>query len=297
MFRISLLFACAAAALAQPGERTVMSGNMILRSGVVFDYRAVLRPAGTSLKGFGAGGVLTDSKGNIIHRYMIDENNKLYFGYDVVVGSADVAGAYLVTFQPLSDVEKIRETAGLKPAPPPLFPAPQMMHDGEIIELDLMVNPDGNRRLTDIIAIQMHESAPQAAKTIAAPRDFTVDDGPINFDTTRYSFWERGQEYKGMSGFTGKPGKTLWFTIPGDGHYVVSLTPHEGFAKSGTIRDNVVAFGDSGMQYELRLRTPVAGAGKAWNLYVMHSSGSVWDHVSGMQFGTDRLENLLTGSK
>jgi len=50
--RISLLLVCVLAALAQPPEKVVMSGSADLRSGGVLYFRSVLRPPGTSMKGY-----------------------------------------------------------------------------------------------------------------------------------------------------------------------------------------------------------------------------------------------------
>jgi hypothetical protein len=226
---------------------------------------------------------------------MIDRNSGSYFGYDVTVGTPDATGAYLVTFKPLTHVEQIDDAANLRLEVLPKYPAPQMVHDGETIELDLMASPDGKRKLIDIIAIRFHEPPPAAARTNAAPRDFTVDDGPVAFDTTQWTFWKQGQQVQGQTGFTGKPGATLWIAIPGQGRYILSLIAHEGFTKSGTVRDNVVSFEDAGQRYELRFNSPIAGAGKAWNLYVMHDAGYRPDlfHRSSVDAGTDRLDNLL----
>lgn len=291
MFRTSLFFLCALTALTQPAEQAVMNGNATLPSGAVFQFRSVLRPPGVSMRGFGAGGIFTDS--NMVHRYMIDEDNHLCFGYDVVIGTPDSRGAVLVTFQPLSATNRINGISRLQAAPPPKLPAPQTLRNGEALELDLMVSLDETKRLTDIIAIETHESKPVAAQTTTTPRDYTVDDGPITWDASRYSFWKQGQETQ-TPGFTERPGKTLWLAVPGEGRYILSLTPHEGFTKAGTVRDNVVAFEVSGKQYELRFRSPIAGANKAWNLYVMSTPPRAADAPKGIQFGTDRLENLLT---
>ena len=292
MFRTSLLLVCVLAALAQPPEKVVMSGSATLQSGAVLDFRSVLRPPTTSMKGLGAGGVFSDSKRNIVHRYMIDEDSKSYFGYDVLIGSADSAGTFLVTFQPLTGEESVKTLARLKPAPRPQFPPPQSMRSGEAIELDLMVSPDGKKRLTDVIAIESSRATPAAAQSTVTPRDYTVDDGPITFDISRYSLWRQGKEVE-YSGFTGKPGYTLWLDVPQEARYILSLVPHEGFRKEGAVRDNVVAFEDSGHSYELRLRSPVAGAGKAWNLYVLRAPEKPSGPPGVIKFGTDRLENLL----
>jgi hypothetical protein len=268
-----------------------MSGNATVSSGALLDFRSVLRPPAASLKGLGAGGIFTDSGRNVVHRYMIDESAKTYFGYDILIGIPDSAGSFLVTFQALTQTERIEEIAGLRPAATPAFPAPQFMRDGEAIELDLMVSPDGTNRLTDVIAIESRRTRPPAAQTTVPPRDYSIDDGPITFDVSRYSLWRQGKEVN--SGFTGKPGYTLWLIVPGEARYILSLIPHEGFRKQGTIRDNVAAFEDSGRTYELRFRSPVAGAGKAWNLYVMRASEKPSGIPAQISFGTDRIENLL----
>jgi len=166
------------------------------------------------------------------------------------------------------------------------------MRNGEAIELDLMVSPDGMKRLTDVIAVESSRAIPAAAPSATAPRDYAIDDGPISFDTSRYSLWRQGEEVK-YSGFTGKPGYTLWLDVPQEARYILSLVPHEGFRKEGAVRDNVIAFEDSGHKYELRLRSPVAGAGKAWNLYVLRAPEKPSGPPGVIKFGTDRLENLL----
>jgi hypothetical protein len=271
-----------------------MSGTATLKSGALFIFRSVLRPADASMAGFGEGGILGDGFGfeNTVHRYMIDRNSHEYFGYDAVIGAADTTGAFRVTFQPLTHIEQIDEAANLHLLVLPKYPAPQIMHNGETIELDLMVSPDGTRKLTDIIVIRL--PALPAAKTSGAARDFTLDDGPITFDTSHWTFWKQGQQFQGMLGFTGKPGATLWVTMPGQGRYILSLTAHEGFTKSGAVRDNVVSFADAGQQYELRFQSPIAGAGKEWNLYVMHDvTYTSASGAAGVFVGTDRLDNLV----
>jgi len=306
MFRISLFFLFVSVVAAQtarvgagrdgtPSESTVMSGNSVLKSGAVFVFRSVLRPAVNSKTGLGAGGIFSDSSGDTIHRYMIDESSGSYFGYDVVLGTPNTAGAYLVTFRPLSHVEQIDGAASLKLTVLPKYPAPRPVRNGETLELDLMVSPDGTRKLVDIITIRFPEPPPTAAKANAAARDFTVDDGPVTFEAAQWTFWKQGQKYDGPAGFTGKPGATLWIAIPGQGRYILSLSQHEGFTRSGMVRDSVVAFEDAGQRYELRFQNAIAGVGKAWNLYVMHDVNYRPDAIrEGMvSAGTDRLDNLL----
>jgi hypothetical protein len=163
----------------------------------------------------------------------------------------------------------------------------------DIIELNLMFSSDGKQRLTDYIEIQGRSSEPAAATTTTEPRDFSLDDGPVSVDSWRMAIWIDGQKSQGISGFTEKPGATFWVAPPGQGRYVLPLTPHEGFVKSGSIRDNVIGFEAGGRQYEIRFMTPIAGAGKAWNLYVLHDQTYQSQLTNGTSVGIDRLENLL----
>jgi hypothetical protein len=295
MLKISLVFAFVAVAIAQTpaSDREIMAGSGQLKSGPVLAFRSMLTPAGTPTKGLGGGGIWTDA--NTMHRYMIDRSNRLYFGYDLVLGTRDATGGYVATFRLLSQTEHLdsEEIAGMKFMMLPKYPSPQLVHDEDTIAVDLMVSADGSQRLTDYIRILGRR--PPAAKTTAEPRDFTIDDGPVTFDITQLTFWKQGQLYRGMSGFTGKPGATLWVAIPGRGRYILSLVSHEGFTKAGTIRDNVAAFTDSGQQYEMRFQSPIAGAGKAWNLYVMHDSAFRQDllHRASVEMGTDRLDHFI----
>ncbi len=305
MLRTSLIFALAASGLAQthaPGfngmpasEREIMSGSGHTKSGLTIAFRSVLTPAGASWSGLGEGGIWVDAE--TMHRYMIDRKDNLYFGYDLAIGEKDASGARLVTFKPLTETSRIDPSeipAGMKLMELPKYPPAEAIRGEETLALDLMVSADGKQRLTDYIKIL--SSPPPAARTAADLRDFTIDDGPVIFDTTQWTFWEQGQQYQGAYGFTGKPGATLWVAIPGKGRYVLSLAPHEGFTKSGAVRGNVVTFGDSGRQYEIRFQSPVAGAGKAWNLYVKHDLSYVANQGTSMiQIGVDRLENLVAG--
>jgi len=295
MLRTSLLLVLATAALAQTDRlanlgcgREVISGAGSLGSGLGIRYRTVLTPADASLGSFGEGGIAVGP--NAFRRSMLDRSSGRSFGYDLTIAASGNGNSYVATFQPLSD----KSSGGtLRPLPLPKYPAPQVVRDGDIIELDLMVSPDGKQRLTDYIEIQGRASEPAAATTTAEPRDFSLDDAPVKVDAWGMTIWIDGQKFQGISGFTEKPGATFWVAPPGQGRYVLSLTPQEGFVKSGSIRDNVIGFEAGGRQYEFRFMTPIAGAGKAWNLYLLHDQTYQSRLSDGISVGVDRLEHLL----
>lgn len=297
MLRTSVLFLLSVgllpvAGLAQPpAGKQIMSGLTTLPSGVTIRFWTVATPASADWSGLGQGGISADA--NAMHRIMIDKRNGAhsYFGYDLVIGNVDGANGYLATFQPLSG----RDTGGanLTRAADPKFPPPQPVHDGDVMELDLMVSADGKQKITDYIEFLAHEPEPAAPAATGEPRDFAVDDGPVAFQAQKFTVWIDGQKVSGMSGFTGKPGATFWIALPGQGRYVLSLVPHDGFIKSGAVRDNALSFQDGGRTYEVRFMGPIAGAGKAWNLYLLHDTSYIPNPNLRIATGTDRLENLL----
>jgi hypothetical protein len=61
------------------------------------------------------------------------------------------------------------------------------------------------------------------------------------------------------------------------------------------VRDNVISFEASGRPCEIRFLTPVAGDGKAWNLYVMHDPAFLakQNQRANLITGTGRLDELV----
>jgi len=291
MLRIGLLFSLGLCAVAQPpGGQILMSGSGTLKSGVTIRFKTVATPAGIDWSSFGEGGISDDA--NAIHRVLVDTAHNLIFGYDLVIGRGDAQSGYLATFQTLSKAHLIGRAgdAYLSQAPDPRFPPPQVLHDGDVIPLDIMVSPDGKQKITDYLEFLTHEPQADQAAALAEPIDFTVDDGPITFQAGKFAVMIDGQRYAGVTAFTGKPGATFWIAFPGQGRYILSLVPHEGFSRNGAVRGSTVTFQGNGHDYEVCLTAPIAGAGKAWNLYVLHDPAYAAQTV---KTGTDRLDNLL----
>jgi len=124
------------------------------------------------------------------------------------------------------------------------------------------------------------------------PQDFSVDDAPISIKLP-FKLFINSKEYQGHAiGWHLDVGSTMWLALPGRGRYILSLVPRAGydFSKTGSIRNHVIMFNAGGDEYEIRTSGPVAGSGKAWNLYVLHQSA--WE-PKGPLFGVERLDNLL----
>lgn len=298
-----LFLMCAFAAAAQCG-REIASG-MAGFKGITIRYRTCVVPdtKDPAIRLMGSG---TANGANAINRFIYDKNTESHFGYSMTVEAVDTAGNYRVTFGPM-DVARVanalKAVAGdlpLNAAPMPAFPAPTIVHSGDTVALDLMVSPDGQHKIVDYLEIVGHNSSPEpsTAAMRAEPRDFTVDDGRVRFEMRPADLRVNGRKYDGVRAFTGSnDGATFWLSVPDHGRYILSLVPHDGFVKAGSIRDNVIAFQAEGQSYELRLAGTIAGTPDgAWNLYVFHDAGyhPAVDMAKGIWIGMDRLDNLIS---
>ena len=306
MIRNSLLLFIASAALAQPSIGTtsyddipsqgkmIMAGSASLGKAAYIRYKTTITAESVLPAGFN--GVRTGS--NLVHRFIVRQQEGSYLGYDLVLGPGDATNGYQISFQPLSIAAQDLPMAGgktLVPMPLPQYPPPQIVHDGDIVVLDLMVSADGTQKLTDYIQFSVKMPEPQAAASTAAARDFTLDDGPVHFQVEQARFLVDGQPFRGSAGFQTRPGSTFWFAIPNQGRYILSLAPHDGFIQNGEVRDNVIRFADAGHQYEVRTLERIAAPGGAFHLYMRHDLSyqpkpGAENRISG---GVDRLENLL----
>ncbi len=143
---------------------------------------------------------------------------------------------------------------------------------------------------------QIREPGP--APSAPAPRDFTPDDGaPALHFSGPIRLYRNGLKIQDGLGYTVREGATIYFVVPGQGRYVLSLAPFEGFRKLGAIRDHALSFQVGSDSYEMRTGGPILGAGKAWNLYLYHDPRFKSDvKVSPAIYGgVDRLENLVRG--
>jgi len=291
MVRISLFLICALAAMGQPSESrpgTLQSGSAGMYSngvGFRFHYTTVVEPPPAHMSDIRlTGGVKIDHM--TVHRQLNDEVHQQYFGYDLTAVSGPGPGQYTVTISPLT-----AQSTTLTPVPLPKYPPPTVVNEGDTIALDILVSPDGKQKVVDYFQLSGGQSAIPATST-AEPRDYTPDDGAVHINGDRMVVLVNVQPATTRTGLTVKPGATIWLSAPNQGRYILSLLPHDGFQKAGTVRDNVISFQYDGPPYEVRTVDPILGSKGAWNLYVMHDA-QFQSRTDGIYLGLDRLENLL----
>jgi len=304
MLRNSLFLLLCAAAVAQEQIKTTQeldSGSGLLDSGIKLIYKTAIEPPLRNSAFLPMGGAFRVS-GDAMRHFIYDKAAQSYFGYEMTVLPGDDPKSRRVSFGPLA-LSEIRQAAHavagdlpLNAAPLPKYPPPQTVYDGDTIALDLMVSPDGRQRIVDYIQLVFHRNTAPPPAASAEPRDITLDDGPVAFAMGQADAFIGGTKFAGpVVMLAGRGGATLWSYFPGQGRYVLSLAPHDGFLKAGTVRAGSISFQMDGQEYEIRMEKPIAGTDQAWNLYVLRDSNYLPRStlIRTVVISADRLENLL----
>jgi hypothetical protein len=305
----SLFFTFAAAVIAQTQPGWLMSGTGVLSNGLVVKFTTVSEPPlkspqlEISLMGIKTGP-------DRVHRFIVDDATKSYFGYDVMVAPVLTDPTYYrVTILPLQLPPG--GLPGLTQGSSPKIPAPQVVQTGDTIMLDVLVSGDGKQKIVDYIQVE-HQRPPavslpaaeSAASRLLIPkgffgllRDYSIDDGPLKFAVDgAHEIFVNGQPQSGL-GLTGKSGSTMWFYFPGQGRYILSLLPPAGygFQDAGTIWQDTIQFQGDGNRYEIRFPESLIAAGGVYRLHVLRDPtfrpGNGADQM--ILGGIDRLENLI----
>jgi hypothetical protein len=230
MSKALLFFACVLAAR----SAELMSGSSELKNGITVQYRTELEPPLRESQILMLEGGHSVS-GNRIHRTLREKTTDAYYGYDLVV-DAEGPGRFRVGIEPLTKFPNGRLL------PLPKYPPAQVIQQGDIIALDLLISRDGAQKLVDYIEVR-RTGEPGPAPSGATPRDFTLDDGPASLHFSGpMRLYLNGVKIQDGMGYTVKAGATIWFAVPNQGRYILSLSPMEGFRKGGAIRDHTLSF-------------------------------------------------------
>ena len=151
------------------------------------------------------------------------------------------------------------------------YPAPQLIHVGNVISIELWAAPDTGQKIIDYIranellpySITRTAAPPKTAVLAFAPpnvsgpaREFSAEDAEMRIAQFRISVNETMEDPPRFA--TASTGAMVWFSLPIHGRYCLSLTPHAalGFAKAGEVRGGVVTFTLDGAT--LKLECPLA---------------------------------------
>lgn len=216
----------------------------------------------------------------IIHRVLVDTDGRPLFGYDLVVEPNPTLKQFNVEARPLDAqfASKLieRSTAGQRPpqlrtkiSTLPEASVSQLLDDGDVFTLDLLVNADSGIKIVDVVKVSFDRARLWEVNPKNLPRDFTLD--AVQLAVTEHRLFINGTLVAKGNSTTGCSGALLWFYVPDRGRFIFSLVPRAGyqFQKVGLVADNKIEFTLGGDHYEWISNAPVLKDGGAWNLWVL----------------------------
>ena len=288
---ISGLIICQLAGVvwAQMGAGTASS------NGVSISYETRIEPPTPGVSKTG-GGTLTAK--NVIKRHLCDFEQKTYFGYDLTMASLP-NGQFKLTFSPLSitpqEMDRIfDEVKGWRFLGLPQQPATQILRAGDVLALDLFVNPSTGQKIVEYLTIQGGQGRSLSAS--GPSRDFSVEDAILHISQPQLSINGKTVPTSFGGSISGAP---IWIYMNGRGRFVFTLRPRMdlGFRKDGEIRGSTMSWKAASDEFSLSTNRRIAPGEGAYNLYVFHDSAyRPKDGDAGEAFlmgGGGRLESLV----
>ncbi len=217
----------------------------------------------------------------IIHRVLADTDGRPVFGYDLLVAPNPTLKQFNVSARPL-DAQfasrlAARSTAGQRTLQSgaristlPGASESQLLEDGDVFTLDLLVNADSGIKIVDVVKVSFDRASLWDINPKTLPRDFTLE--AVQLSVTKYRLLINGALVATGNSTTGCAGALLWFYVSDRGRFIFSLVPREGyrFQKVGIVADNKIEFTMGGDHFEWISNAPVLKDGEVWNLWVLH---------------------------
>ena len=239
-------------------------------------------------------------------RTFTDSVNREIFGYELLLEQQQQPGSYLATFSKTSmtpataaDVGKDWRDWSVRDVQ---LPAPKVVHEGDVLVVELMTDATTGFRLADYITIRasappgpmtgaagpvftgsMPLTARGATPTVSGPaREFSAEDAEMRIMQPRITL--NGDLQRNALGPVVN-GSLVWLYLPGHGRYILSLAPRLGlrFRPAGEVRGGVAKFTVGGDTVSVECPQAIATGHAAYTLYVM--TDAQWEPTSSRQKG------------
>jgi hypothetical protein len=245
-------------------------------------------------------------------RALIDTSNHVYFGYELILQQQQ-PGTYLATFGTLglSPMEAAANTGSnwtewsMRDV---ALPDPRVVHDGDVISIELMIDAATSNKLIDDIKVQPFSQPLGRGGPVSPPPNLnTPDFGDRPIPTVAGNV----RDFSGVNAelelaqppypprvtlngilqetisrtSTAVHGSLVWFYLPDHGRYVLSLAPHPDldFKPAGEVRGGVITFTVDGDSIKLESPNPMASGDAPYHLYVLHDPD--WEPTAQKQKG------------
>jgi len=233
-------------------------------NGLEIQFVTKLEPPGSGVDRLPGGVVIPANDYGRVHRSITDAAHHRSFGYDLVLES-------------LPDPQTLRlriEPPGLPGNPgetllaPPKLPLIPVVHIGDTVALDLLVNPTNGQKIVDYLSVRRSKPA----RLSEAPHDFAIPDVELTLESPLA--WVNGKlveaSAKGPGGAVAA--HVLYIAVPGDGLFEFSLWPEPGlgFQKAGVVNGKTITFRVGSAEYRVESAVSIAPGSGLYNVYVLH---------------------------
>jgi len=243
-----------------------------------FFYQTVLAPGEPPVRAFG-GGIRV---GQQIQRFMIDKENRRYFGYNATVEVLSAPDTYRITFGPLTGEPRNflpdgeNEAGYVKLAAPDWGgPAVRTIRAGEVIALTLLTNNMTRQKISEYVTVMRPGNVPDRLGPLpvegifaeGVTRDFRAEDAWLDVQPSTATLDGVAVRLPG-----GASGALPYFSVPNHGRFILSLTPQAalGFRKAGSISGNRLNISFDGHLLIVNTQGRIAPGAGPFNLYVLH---------------------------
>jgi hypothetical protein len=263
-------------------------------------------PSGTAPRGLSTSYHGRSSPGkSYFMRTVMDGVNHEYFGYEVLLVEQQ-SGTYLATFGklPLTSMEASASAAGNDQwsIQPIVLPEPRVVHNGDVIAIELMTDAATGDKLIEDLTIQPYnqrasigspllgrggpgQPGDRAVPTVeGSARDFSAADAEMRLTQPRVTLNGTVQPAAGRV-TPNVTGNLVWFYIPGRGRYILSLIPRPelDFHKAGEVRGGRITLTLNGDAITLECFAEIATGHAPYNLYLLRDSK--WEPTAQAQKG------------
>ncbi len=231
------------------------------------------------------------------------------FGFEVLLDPQQ-NGGYLATFakEPSSTLQVVNSdwrNWTIRDLP---LPAPQAVHDGDVISFELASNPSSGQKLFWDAKIgpftpggpgsgvrgapALSPRAPSVPTVDGTAREFTVADVDMRLIQPRITLNNKLQP--ALSTPTAS-GSLIWLYLPDHGRYVLSLAPRPelDFKPSGEVRGGSVQFTLDGDAIRVESPIEIAPGHASYIIYVLHDPQ--WEPTSSKQKGQPAIGSVAPG--
>jgi hypothetical protein len=147
---------------------------------------------------------------------------------------------------------------------------------GDVIVLDLLVNPGTGQKIVEYITLQdphrpgFNDPTPREFSYVTgAPRDFRAEDAQLHIKSPLFSVNGKVDD-SSRGSLQEVRGAAVWLYVPGRGRFVLSLTPRPGFQKVGDVRGTSLSFKVGSDTLSVSSAVRIAPGDTPFNLYAFH---------------------------